>query len=146
MNDQRRRNEEMAAARNQFAAAVARGQVSARDRFNKEIKPGDKVMFKNVIDPVYTVISVDPVLDVNAPSGLMRVMIAVTYPVDTPGNQPHAHMVIVARQAPVAMPMPDENNGAGPEGERDQVTKDATVQDPPAHGLKVVPDLDEPPT
>lgn len=146
MSEERRRQEELNRQRNQFAQMVARGQVAARDRFGRVIKEGDRIILKTDVDLIFDVTSIGPVLDPQMAPGLLRLNLAVAFPLNVIGNQPYMQALVVGRaKIDAEKPSEAESNGAGDPAERQIVTTDAEKQDPPGPKL-VVPPLDEPPT
>ena len=113
MNDQKRRQEESATARRQFAQSVARGQLGAMDRFGQPIEAGDQLMVRTPFDLVFTVVTVNPLLDPRAPAGLMDVVCTVTFPLRIPAGQPYTMAHVVSKRPAVAgLPGTDHGEGA----------------------------------
>lgn len=109
MNDQKRHAEQHAQNLRNFAAAFGRGQAKALDRFNNEIRDGDKLMLHFAIDPVVDVVSVNPVLDPKAPAGLIDVLVTVTLPLRVQAGQAFQGCNMVARRQETAVPVGSGN-------------------------------------
>jgi hypothetical protein len=115
MNEHQRRQQEMADARRKFADGVARGQIAALDRFGNRIDIGDKLMWKNLVDLVFDVVAVNPVMDPRVAPGLMDITLTVTFPIRYNGGVPYDKAVIIAKREPVSIPA-GSDNGNQPTG------------------------------
>lgn len=124
---------QQAAARRQFAQAVAQGRTGAIDRFGQRIQVGDQLMLRLDVDHVYSVTDVRPVLDPKLPPGLIDVLCTITFPLRLEAGLPYAKCNVVARRLEGELPGPEGQNGSGPE-------------DPKPAADAVTPPIDEPPT
>lgn len=94
----------MQAESRRFLSALSAGQAGARDRFNNIIEGGQKLLYKTPYDLIFDVVSVAPVLDPQAPPGMMDVMLTVTFPLRVMANQANPGAVIVAKAQPQEQP------------------------------------------
>lgn len=119
--EERRKQEQLAQARQSFAAAVSSGDPMAlpRDRFAVAIKPGMKVLYRPNVDMIFDVVDVRPVLDPRLPPGVVTVVLQGAAPVSVRVGQPVVNMIVIATDAP--------KDGAGLEP-----TGEAPPADPPA--------------
>lgn len=113
MSEQERAQKEHAQNLRNFAVAFGRGQARALDRFGNDIRDGDQLMVRFQVDPVVSVVSVNPVLDPKVPAGLIDVMCTVTFPLRVPAGQMYQGCNIVARRAETSVPQ-GSDNGKGP--------------------------------
>jgi hypothetical protein len=82
-----------------FAEAARAGHVGVGDRFGNRLEPKQLVVW--IAPPhgmIYEIVSVDPVLDPNAPPGLMRVTLTMTAPVTYRAGQNAVDITVVGRQ------------------------------------------------
>lgn len=63
-------------------------QVFALDRFGKVIEKGHLVMFHNDVDMICEVTDIGPILQPNAPQGMVQIMLRAQVPVMTAAAQP----------------------------------------------------------
>lgn len=80
-----------------FAYRVASGQLTARDRLNQPIRPGQQVLFHANLDVVMQVLQVSPVLDPRAPQGIVEITVSATFKVQAMVGQPTPQVVIIAQ-------------------------------------------------
>ncbi len=112
MNEHKAQAEQMAKQRRLFAQAFALKQTGARDRFGNAIEAGDKIAFHPDIDVIVDVLSVTPVLDPNAPAGIVEFVVSATFPVRINANQPYPKAIIVMKAQP-AQALAGSDNGSG---------------------------------
>lgn len=109
----------IAAARREFAASVARGDVKVLDRFGSAIQVGDMVLYKPEIDYVMDVVGVSANLHPQAPVGAVGVTVTVTATIN----------VMVGRSLPnlikVGKKMGEHTDLTGP-----VITEDGAAPDP----------------
>ena len=115
VNEHKIRQEQLAQQRRQFAQAVARGQLSALDRFGHPLSEGDDVLLRGDADPVFTVAAVGPVVDPNLPPGLMQVTLTTTFQYRVQAGQPAAPIVIIGRRRPVIAPPNGQDPSLAPD-------------------------------
>ena len=137
MTEQEKQREQLNRAHNVFRQAVAQGRVGAVDRFNKEIQVGDLLMLRTDVDLLFTVVEVGPSLDRNLPPGIMKVKLTTTFDLNTQAGVPYRPAHVFGRQAPVAAPGPDGNNG--------QPADPAEPEKATSNVVAFTPNPDEPP-
>jgi hypothetical protein len=111
MSEQQRRQEQAAQQMKSFASAFAQGLAKPVDRFNNEIKAGDKIMLRFGVDPVLDVVSITPVLDPRAEPGMIDVVCTVTFPLRVKSGVPYQMTSVVARRQEAEAPHPSNNGG-----------------------------------
>lgn len=141
--NQRAREEfQLAAQRRAFAQAVATGQTGAYDRIGAKIEPGDLVVWSPPPDILlYLVKDVVPVLEPNAPPGLMRVTLTLEAPINIRAGIRGTNMLVVGRQDadgtaridPRTAPQPDPSEPPEPPDAPAPSTT-ADIQESDAHG------------
>lgn len=83
------------AVRQQFAQAFASGQVHVKDRFGRNLRVNDLVVYAPTQPLVYQVVAIDAVLDPNAPPGLIRVILNIDIPVTWQAGLAAPEMIVV---------------------------------------------------
>ena len=104
MNEQKRRNEAAQAEIKKFLTALSAGQAAPVDRFNRKIEVGQKILLSTPVDLVFDVVGIAPVLDPQAPPGLINVQVTVTIPITCQANRPAQNVVIIGETQPSADP------------------------------------------
>lgn len=102
MSEQKRRNEAAHAEIRKFLTALSAGQAAAVDRFNRKIEVGQKLLVSTPVDLVFDVVGIAPVLDPQAPPGLINVQVTVTVPITVQANRPAQNVIIIGEAAPQA--------------------------------------------
>lgn len=105
MNEHRRRE----ADRARMLDAIASGRSKPLDRMGIPIAEGDRVVYRAMVDPVYIVDRVTPIVDPGAPPGYVRVSLSTYVDVPVAVGNPVQNMIIVAR----AQARPDSAPGPG---------------------------------
>jgi hypothetical protein len=95
MNEHKARQEALQRQQRQFLQALSSGQVHAVDRFRNKIEAGQKILFRPPYDLIFEVVSVTPLLDPNAPAGMITLHLAVQVPVHVQANVENPQLIIV---------------------------------------------------
>ena len=102
MNEHKRRSEAAQAEIKKFLTALSAGQAAPVDRFNRKIEVGQKILLSTPVDLVFDVVGIAPVLDPQAPPGLINVQVTVTVPITCQANRPAQNVVIIGEGQPQA--------------------------------------------
>jgi hypothetical protein len=122
VNDHQARQHQQQADARRFLQALSAGQVHVFDRFQNLIEPGCKVVYQPPEAPLCDVISVQPVLDPNLPTGLLDVTMTTTLKVRTRGNMAMTGAIVVG-------PPPEDRQ---PATAQTTVPAGSLAKDPPA--------------
>lgn len=98
VRDDFRRRQELHKLQQQFAQALAAGQVSVIDRIGQKIEQGALVVYRPPHDFVYEVKSITPILDPRVPPGQVQIVLDCTVPVVFMAGQPIMGMIRVGTQ------------------------------------------------
>lgn len=103
---QRQRTDNLNASERRAIENVQSGSVGAYDRCGRQLQLQDDVIYDPPNDLIFKIMAAAPVLDRNAPRGLVQLTLVCTVPVNTYGNMPDLRLTLVARNSRWLVPEP----------------------------------------
>lgn len=140
------RSRELAKARQEFAAAAAAGQAAVYDKFGKRVEAGQLVHFiAPATGVVAEVVGVGPVMDPNAPVGLIKIELVISQPLTYQAGVQARDLIVVGRQATPEQQMALETPGAEePATEEPEPIDDPTAEARESEAEAIAGELDRP--
>lgn len=91
-------------------------RVFPSDRFGAPVTPGSHILFRPTYDFVYEVLDVKPVLDPNAPPGMINLVLASETTITIPAGTPLMNMVrlLAGPEASTSEPVPSAQGDGDP--------------------------------
>lgn len=96
MNDHKRKDLDRA----RLLEAIRSGRARPLDRMGVPVQEGDRVVYSAMVDPVYMVEAVTPMLEPGVPAGYVRVTLSTSVDVPVAVGNPVQNLIVVAHAVP----------------------------------------------